>query len=151
MLWLKKKKKKPSALLRNPKWRCGYDACALRPQLSSPVHKRRHQQGSGLPMRLDFHNSHIVTTRCEDYCPVSASHNFQQGNGRSTFTCFLGCFMVGKIFLNNKIRIYRRLIQNKLRVVSEQLLFLGQLHGRLLWSTWCVVCHRINISSRWPK
>lgn len=49
-----RKRKKPFCF--TTKWRSGFDACAIRPQLSSPVHRRRHQQESGLLTRLDFHN-----------------------------------------------------------------------------------------------
>lgn len=34
-------------------------------------------------MRVDFHNSHIVTTRYKDYYFLSASRNLQQGKERS--------------------------------------------------------------------
>lgn len=43
-------------------------------------------------MRVDFHNSHIVTTRYKDYYFVSASRNLQQGNEMQSFYVFCRVF-----------------------------------------------------------
>lgn len=48
------------------------------PSTSADINK-----GAGLLMRVDFHNSHIVTTRYKDYYFLSASRNLQQGKERS--------------------------------------------------------------------
>lgn len=116
MLWLKKRKK---AFCPTLKWRCGYNACAQCPQLSSPVHKRRHQQGSGLPIRVDFRYSHIVTTRYKDYCIVSASHNLKQGNECGLFIRLCR----GIWWLDGGVKVLNVLYRCVIRVASEQLLF----------------------------
>lgn len=75
-------------------------------------------------MRVDFHNSHIVTTRFKDYYFASASRNLRQGNECSLFMRFVGSLMVRRGFKVLNV-LYRCVIQNKLRVVSEQLLILA--------------------------
>lgn len=113
-----RKRKKPSALL----WNGGVDTTHAHscPQLSSPVHRRRHQQGSGLLMRVDFHNTHIVTTRYKDYHCDPAPRDLQQGNDRRRFSrVLLGlwCFEVFFSFFKVLAVRFRCVVQNKLRVV----------------------------------
>lgn len=119
MLWLKKKKK---AFCPTLKWRCGYDACAPCPQLSSPVHQRRHQQGSGLLMRVDFHNSHIVTTRYKDYYFNQLHATCNKVNNAAAFYMFyrifgaLGGFKV-------LAGLFKCVIQNKLELSRNNCCF----------------------------
>lgn len=72
-------------------------------------------------MQADFHNSHIVTTRCKDHHFPSTSRNLRKGNESFVFDALRD--------LGVSVVFFKCVIQNKLRVVSEQLLFLGPAAG----------------------
>ena len=74
-------------------------------------------------MRVDFHNTHIVTTRYKDYHCDPDPRDLQQGNDRRRFSrvlsglwCFEGFFFLSLFFKVLAVR-FRCVVQNKLRVV----------------------------------